>query len=342
MNLLLVGASHKTAPLKVRERFSLTRRQLRESLTQLKKEDSVLGAAILSTCNRIEFYVHLANMNSCNERVKNLLFEHCHIKKNDLRYFYILKGADAAGHIFRVASGLDSQVLGETQILGQVKTARATAGDAGAISGLLDAVFEKAVETGKKVRTETKISRGNVSLGGAAIRMIEEKFSDLQGKLILIIGAGKIGGLVSKYLKKKKIKGIFVSNRTYTKACELAENCGGEAVNFSRLGEKLRKVDVVITSTSSPHLILRRKILGEVMKTREKPLLIVDLALPRDVAPEAREIPGISLYDLDDLKSIVDENYSRRIEEAGAAEAIVQSELDKLCRQLELAQEAAP
>ena len=343
MNILLVGISHKIAPLKVRERFSFTKKRLKEVLTGLKETDSVLGAVILSTCNRMEIYTHLANMNSGMERVKRFLFEYCRIKENDLkRHFYILKSEDAVGHIFRVASGLDSQVLGETQILGQVKAAKAAAKDIGIISGLLDAVFEKAVEVGKTVRTETKISKGNVSLGSAAIRMIEEKFSDLQDKLVLIIGAGKIGTLVSRYLNEKKIKGIFVSNRTYVKACELAKDCGGEAVNFNRLREELKKVDVVISSTSSPHLILGREILTEVMKVREEPLLILDLALPRDVAPEAREIPGISLYNLDDLKSIVDENYNKRIEEARIADRIIRRELDKfLCRQLELVQEAA-
>jgi glutamyl-tRNA reductase len=343
MNILLVGISHKKTPLKVRERFSFTKKRLGETLAELKKMDSVLGAVILSTCNRMEVYIHLANMNSGMEKVKKFLFGCCRIKESDLnRHFYILKSEDAVEHIFKVASGLDSQVLGETQVLGQVKAARVIARDIEVISNSLDAVFERAMQAGKIVRTETKISKGNVSLGSAAIRMIEEKFSDLQDKLVLIIGAGKIGTLVSRYLKEKRIKGIFVSNRTYTKACELAEDCGGEAVNFSHLREKLKKVDVVITSTSSPHLILGREIVMEVMKTRERPLLIMDLALPRDVAPEVREIQGVFLYDLDDLKSIVDENYNKRIEEARIADIIIRRELDKfLCRQLELAQEAA-
>ena len=334
MNLILFGINHKTAPLKVRERFSFTGKRLKEVLIELKSIDSILGVVILSTCNRTEIYAHMADgseqkAKSREQVTKFFLDGHTFTKDEMNRYFYVLEDIDAVKHVFRVAGGLDSQVLGETQILGQVKSAWTAASEIGTVSSLLDGLFRKAVDVGKIVRTETKISRGNVSLGSAAIKMIEERFFDLMDKFVLIIGAGKIGTLISKYLKEKGINGIFVSNRTYMKARELAENCGGKVVNFSRLQEELKVVDIVICSTSSPHLILRKETLAEVMEIREKPLLIIDLALPRDVAPEAKEIQGISLYDLDDLKSVVEENYNKRKEEAKLADAIVQRKLDK-------------
>lgn len=330
MGLLLVGINHKTAPLEVRERFSFTEKQLKGSLVELKQIDLVLGISILSTCNRTEIYTHLSDANSGLQRIKEFFRSRYQVNEDDIRrYFYILGDLDAARHIFRVASGLDSQVLGETQILGQVKTARAIAKDIGVIGVLLGGLFEKAVDVGRIVRLDTKISQGNISIGSVAIRMLEKQFNGLQDKLVLIIGAGKIGTLVSKYLQEKGIKGIFVFNRTQARTYELASNCGGKAINFSQLREELKTVDIVISSTASPHLILRKETLAEVMQAREKPLLIMDLALPRDVDPEARNIPEISLFDLDDLKSVIEENYARRKQEARLAEVIIQRELDK-------------
>jgi glutamyl-tRNA reductase len=336
MRLLLIGINHKTAPLKVRERISFNKKQLKDALMELKKMDLVFGTVILSTCNRTEIYIHLSKINSGLQKTKRFIYRRFQVKEDGLkRYFYILENnIDVARHIFRVASGLDSQVLGETQILGQVKSAWTVARDLGVTSELLDGLFDKAVKMGKIVRRETKISQGNVSIGSVAIKICEDRLQDLQDKSVLIIGAGKIGTLISKYLKDRNIKGIFVSNRTYEKARELALNCGGEAINFSRLKEKLKTVDIVISSTASPHLVLRKETLTEVMHTRKKPLLIMDLALPRDIDPEAKDIPDIALYDLDDLKSVVEENYNKRIKEANLAEKIIQRELKYFCKDI--------
>ena len=350
MSLLVVGINHKTASLKVRERISFTRRKLKETLGELKKIPPVLGIVILSTCNRTEIYAHLEEKENDKEQILKFLLQSHQITEEEFnRYSYILEDIDGIRHLFRVASGLDSQVLGETQILGQVKSSWRMSKDLEVTSKLLEGLFEKAVEVGKIVRTKTKISQGNVSIGTVAIKMLEQRFKDLGDKTILIIGAGKIGTLVSKYIKEKGTRGIFVSNRTYEKARQLASDCGGEAINFKRLKEKLKTVDIVISSTASPHLVLKKDTLAEVMQERKEPLLIMDIALPRDVDPEARKIRNIFLYDLDDLKSVVEENFARRKEEAKLAEAIIQRELNRfldakwkiLCRQerpLELAQ----
>lgn len=351
MSLLAIGINHNTAPLKVRERVSFTKRRLKETFAELNQVYSVLAAVILSTCNRTEFYAHPIES---KEQIIKFILKNGQLTKGEFRrYFYLLENIDAIRHIFKVASGLDSQVLGEIQILGQVRSAWITARGFGVINALLERVFAKAVDTGKIVRLETKISQGNVSIGSIAIKMLEERFKDLHNKSILIIGAGKIGALVSKYLKKRETRGIFVSNRTYEKAAQLALDCGGEAINFNQLNEKLKTVDVVISSTASPHLVLREQTLAGIMQARAKPLLIMDLALPRDVDPNARNIPHISLYDLDDLRSVVEENFAKRKQEAKIAEEIIQRELDKfldtkwriLCQKdwpLELVPDQAP
>ncbi len=331
MALVLVGINHKTAPLQVRERVSFTKRRIKESLIELKQKDFITGAVILFTCNRTEIYIESKEKREeGKEQIIKFLYGSRDFTEDDFtRYFYTLEDVDLIGHLFRVASGLDSQVLGENQILGQVKSAWMLAKELGASSAMLDKVFEKAINVGKQVRMETKISCGNVSIGSVAITMLERKLKDLRGKSILIIGAGKIGTLVSKYLKERHSKGIFVSNRTYTKAKELASACKGIAINFDQLKDKLIEVDAVISSTASPHFVLRKELLLDVMQLRKKPLLIMDLALPRDIDPEVKNIPDISLFDLDDLKSIIEENYARRKKEIKFAEAIIQMELSK-------------
>lgn len=340
MSLLVVGISHKTAPVRVRERFSFTRKHLEESLRRLKDSGCAAGAVILSTCNRTEVYLE-----DCDSphpgpppegegrrgagRIKEFMFEIFNAPEGARRYFYALEEVDAVRHLFRVASGLESQVLGENQIMGQVRSAWNIAKDALASTPELDGIFVAALKTGGLVRTQTKISYGNTSIGSVAIRMIEEKTGNLENHSVLIIGAGKIGALISSYLREKKIKGIFVASRTYARAVRLAAGCGGRAVGFDRLQEELEGIDIVISSTSSPHVILKKEMLERLMRERSAPLLIMDLAVPHDVDPDAGNIPGISLYDLDDMKSVVEENYRMREQEAHSAQMLVEKQLEK-------------
>lgn len=331
MGLVLIGISHKTAPVEIRERFSLTRNQLRESLGQLKESDGVESIIILSTCNRMEIYAHSSCNKRCTDSITEFLADKFGVSGSDIRkYFYILMDEQAVRHIFRVASGLDSQVLGETEILSQVRSAWLISRESGLTNDLLDTVFEKAIEVGTSARQNTRISHGNVSIGSVAIKMLKGRFRSLQDKIVLIIGAGKIANLMSKYLKKEGIKGFFVSNRTYAKACELAEECKGEAINFNQLQEKLKDVDIVISSTASPHIILKKKFIAEVMNTRQNPLLLLDLAVPRDIDPEVRGITDVFLYDLDDLKYVIEKNYNNRKKEAMRVEEMIEKELEAL------------
>lgn len=337
-NFIVIGISHKTAPVKVREKFSFTSRQAEEALQKIRYSSFGEGAVILSTCNRSEIYIHAA-ADIARAGFEGLrpfilsIYGACAPGKES--YFYAFRGMDALRHIFRVASGLDSQVLGEAQILGQVKIAWRFAYDRGLTNELLDRVFEKALRTGKSVRLETGISQGPTSIGSVAINMLEKKFKDLKERSVLIIGAGKIGALVSRYLKERDMRGIFVANRTYWRAQELAENCSGKAVDFFALPEELKRVDIIISSTSSPHVVLRKELIAEVMRARKRPLFIMDLALPRDVDPEAGQITGVSLCGLDDLKGVVDRNQKMKEREAGVAEKIVRRQLIGLCEEAE-------
>jgi len=322
--MIVIGINHKTAPVDVRERFSFTRKHLAEALAEFKDSGLVHGAVILSTCNRTEVYADAAQ-----EGAASLIFGMFNAAEADRDYFYVLNDSDCVRHLFRVASGLDSQVLGETQVLAQVRSAWAVAKDSGATGGLIDRLFTRAQEVGSAVRGRTKISQGNISIGSVAIKMLEENVSDLGSKSVLIVGAGKIGALISEYLLEKRIKGIFVASRTYAKAAGLASECGGRAVDFESLEEELKNVDIVISSTASPHIVLKGEMISEAMRSRPgRPLFILDLALPRDVDPEVRGISGVSLYDLDDLKNVVEDNYNRRRIEAALAEDIVRGEAE--------------
>ncbi len=329
MMFIVIGISHKTAAVKIREKFSFTTKHLDESLLKLRNSGLVSGAVILSTCNRTEIYASVIEENF--HPASEFIFKIFAASVNERRqHFYILRDMACLAHLFKVAAGLDSQVLGETQILGQVKSAWFTACQKASTDRQLDEIFQKALALGRRVRRETRISQGNVSVGSVSIDLLEKKFSDLNQRSVLIIGAGKIGALVSKYLKDKNMAGIFVASRTYSRALDLAAACSGKAVDFSCLEQELGGVDIVISSTSSPHIVLKKEVVERIMRSRSRPLFIMDLALPRDVDPEVKVISGVSLYDLDDLKSVVSENQRKKETEAAAAEKIIAGELTNL------------
>ncbi|MFQ5866899.1 MAG: glutamyl-tRNA reductase [bacterium] len=330
MNLILIGISHKTAPLKIRERFAFSRKRLGEALSKLLEMESIDEAVILSTCNRVEIYTCINDMEMGQVELRNFLVNYHHLEENrNSKYLYLLKDKEAIKHLFRVASGLDSQVIGENQILGQVKSAYLQAKEMGTTNGLFNRLFQKASAVGKLVRTKTRISQGNLSIGKVALKMLEEFWQRLTGKKILIIGTGKIGELVTKYLKDREVSGVFIANRTYENACLLASKVGGKAVRFDRLKEELKEADIVISATASPHLIIKREIISEIMELRRKTLVIMDLALPRDVDPEVKNVSNVILYNLDDLNSIIESNHKQRKEEAKRAEKIVEEETEK-------------
>jgi glutamyl-tRNA reductase len=252
-------------------------------------------------------------------------------------YLYTYIGKEAVLHLFKVASGVDSQIFGENQIWEQVKFAFAQAKEISCTDNFLDNIFFYAVRTGKQVRHQTQISQGNTSIGSITASLIKEKIGCLRDKKILIIGVGKVTELVTKYLKEEEAHTVLVSNRTYDKAKELADCVGGKAIRFGELKEKLKEADVIISATASPHLILKKEDI-----LNEKPLLIIDLAVPRDIDPEVRYIKGIELYCLDDMNYIIEKNLENRRKEAPQALEIINREVENLCSSGLLELEAVP
>ncbi|MBW9223045.1 glutamyl-tRNA reductase [Methanothermococcus sp. SCGC AD-155-E23] len=272
---------------------------------------------LLQTCNRVEVYF--------DPEVENL-----EDLKEDFKDFELIEGDEAILHLLRLASGLESMIVGEDQILGQIKKSYHTAKSYGKTTRYLDTVFLKSIHTGQRVRSETKINRGKVSVASAAIELLE-KTVGLDNKNILVIGAGEIGTLVGKVLIEKKIRAIFVANRTYERAERLAKKLGGMAVHFDKLKEALNFCDIIICATASPHKILDKEILRDVKGEK----IIVDIANPRDVDDNVRELPNVKLYTIDDLKLVAQENLERRKREIPAVERIIEEEFSILKRKLE-------
>ncbi|NOZ64064.1 MAG: glutamyl-tRNA reductase [Caldiserica bacterium] len=331
MDFVLWGINHRSAPLKVRERFSFSCRKVEEILMRWSKSEVIDELVVLSTCNRTEVYV----ASGFPGEVQEFLREELHLRGYPPEYFYFLQNKDMVRHLFYVASGIDSQVMGENQILSQVKEAYFRAKEAGSTGKHFNKLFQKAMEVGKIVRRKTKISAGNVSVGSVALKMVENLWGGLEGKRILIIGTGKIGELVARYLTQKGISGTFVANRTYKKAVELAGKIGGKAVRLDNLRKEVESADIVISATSSPHLILKKKLVQEVMRCRKEPLCMMDLALPRDIDPEIKNIDKVVLYDLDTLNLIVAENHKMRMKEAEKAKVIIEEEVEKLWKRMD-------
>ncbi|MFH1957999.1 MAG: glutamyl-tRNA reductase [bacterium] len=349
MNFILLGISHKTAPVKVRERYSFSKKRLSETLIRLSRNKMIDEVVLLCTCNRTEIYANtlarrdLAGGDFTDAAKKSLYSElrrACRqagttnypttsLRAGELQYFYFLQNKDVIKHLFRVGAGLDSQVIGESQILGQVKNAYFHAKELGTTGKYFYKLFQKAIEAGKIVHRTTKISEGNISIGTVALRMAENLLGTLNGKKILIIGTGKTGELAAKYLADRGISGSFVANRTHEKAIELAAKIGGRAVGFNNLKNEIKDTDIIISATASPHLILKKEMIREIMSLRRKPLCLMDLALPRDIDPEIKCINNVSLCNLDDFNLIIEENYRKRVQEAKKAEEIIKEEVKK-------------
>ena len=328
MSLIVLGLNHQTAPVEIREKISFSKERLKNAISKLTKDNcEVVEALILATCNRMEIYATTKNLNNGLEKIKEFLISYHQLKIPNLdRYLYVLQDEEAIKHIFKVACGLDSQILGENKILGQVREAYIVAKNLNK-NHFINKLFSRAIEVGKRVRKETKISEGNLSFGSVALNFAERELGFLQRKNILLIGAGKISELIVNYLIVKGTNTVIVSNRTYEKAVHLAKKLEGKAIRFDSLREELNIVDIVLCSTSAQHYVLKKEIFDGIK--REKPLLIFDLSLPRNVSPDIKGIDNISLYDLDDLNATIEENYKQRQDEAKIAEIIVDEEVQK-------------
>lgn len=334
MHLIALGLNHRTAPVEVRERFSLSKEEQGEALERLTELSAVDEAVIISTCNRTEIYAVVTEKAKGREELQKFFAS---IGNDDSveQYLYWFVEADCAEHLFRVASSLDSLVVGEGQILSQVKDAYKLARESGAVDTILNLLFQKAIAVGKKVRTETKIAYNAVSVSSAAAELTKEKLGTLEGKNALIFGAGKMAELMAQHLLAHGIGKIFVANRHHEKAVDFASRYQGIAVEFNEAFEKAAHADVVITSTGAPHYIVTLENVEKLMRERDgKPLVIVDIAVPRDVDPEVAEVEGVTLSNIDDLSQVVEEHRRERAIEAEGAGKIVYDELGEFLEKL--------
>jgi glutamyl-tRNA reductase len=336
MNFLLVGINHRTAPVEVRERMNIPEAHLGPAISDLVRRPGVTEGMILSTCNRVEVVVSAEEQADAQPTLRGFLADY---HRTDLapfeKYFYWRRQHEVVQHLFRVASSLDSMLVGEPQILGQMKRAHAIARQAGALHGLLDDTVMHAFAVAKRVRTETAIGTSAVSVSYAAVELAKKIFGNLTGKSIFVIGAGKMSELAAKHLLRSGASHIYVTNRTPQRAAELAAAFKGMAVPYLELTDHLPKADIVISSTGAPHFILNK---AQVEKTlsarRNRPMFFVDIAVPRDIDPKVNELDNAFLYDIDDLGQVVDENKKQREREAVWAEEIVQQEVQKMLKRL--------
>ena len=302
MHVVCLGLSHKSAPVELREKFAVGDSHLGEVAVKLAQVPGVGEAVVLSTCNRVEYYLAAEDAT----RAADAVMEFVHSRgATDTAALSPLRGDDGVRHLFRVVSGLESMVLGETEILGQVKKAYQAAQTAGATSRNLNKLFQRAFNVAKEVRTQTSITRGAVSVGSAAVDLAEKIFGKLDHCNVMILGAGETAEMTAKALQLRGAKAIFVSNRTYERAHTLAELLGGRAIHFDEWDREFDTIDILIGSTGAPHAVVAKTKLKPLMHRRvHRPLFCIDLAVPRDFEPGVNELDGVYLYDIDALQAI--------------------------------------
>lgn len=331
MNLIVVGTNHKYSPLELRERLYFSRKSARDGLDFLKERGIIKGAVILSTCNRVEIYASAPEPEKGIEEIKDFISRSHAMGINKFSpYIYIYKGMDAARHLFSVACGLDSLVLGEAQIIEQVKAALIESENAGFIDRPLKGIFDSSVSFADSVHKDNKIFSGDISIGSIVVSFLKERFGRLEGKNILIIGTGKVTELVVGYLEKERPTAILISNRTFEKAKALASRINARAVRFNELKSFLAKADIIITATRSPYFIIKKEMLEGIAGNK---ILILDFALPRDVDPQVRGIKNVELFYLEDLKPVIEKNVSGRLRQAEGLREMIGMEIGKLCEE---------
>ena len=334
--LLALGVSHHTAPLALREKLALTEGKAAGVLSALVSEEPISEAASLSTCNRTELYLVATDSVEAETAGLGVLAREAGIPPTELLGpLYSLRGADAARHLYRVTAGLDSMILGEAEIQGQVKRAYELALVEGATGPILNRMFRGALAAGKRARTETAVGEKGVSIPSVAVELAQRNLGDLSARQVLLIGAGETSELTARALAARGSDAVFIANRGYNRAISLAQRFGGKAVRIDELPVQLATADIVVSATNSPHHLIERSELGLIMGQREdKPLLLIDLAVPRDIDPECREIEGVSLFDVDEVQAIVERNASGREAEARHAVSILDAELSRFERWL--------
>ncbi|MFP5299036.1 MAG: glutamyl-tRNA reductase [Actinomycetota bacterium] len=346
MSVVVVGLNHKTAPVSLLERLAINEERLPKALHQLATAEHVVEGAILSTCNRTEVYAVVSKYHAGAQDIRNFLAEFCHVEPEDfIDHLYTYHDDSAVRHLFRVAAGIDSMVVGESEILGQVRRSYLRADDEGLISRILGAAFRQALRVGKRARSETEIGRNPVSVSSAAVDLARRAFpaTGLTGKRVAIVGAGKMGRLAARALADAGATELTVVNRTAERAENLAEIFDATAVPFELLEDTIADSDILICSTTAPETIVDASMLQRAMQPRgeDRPLFIVDIAVPRDVDPGAAEITGVVLRDIDDLKGVVEANLGSRMGEVTRVEELITTEVDRFL-QWERSTEFAP
>jgi glutamyl-tRNA reductase len=334
--LFVLGSSHNQAPLEVRERFALTPEKIAELQDLLLKDGLIRECLVLNTCNRLEIYGIAKSPTAPEELIRDRLSQIQGVSRQLLdRHSFWHNNLDVIQHALEVSAGLDSQMVGETEILGQLKASYATAKQAKATGVVLNRLFEKSFQAAKSARTQTGITRGQISIGNVAVDLASRIFGKLSKSRVLLLGSGEVGEKTAQALKSRGVSEVAVSSRTFENAHRLAHELKGAAIDFDDFIEQLHKFDIVIGSTAAPGALLTREIIRATMRTRpEQPLFLIDLALPRDIDPDVEDIENVYLYNLDDLSTIANENLAVRKAEIERARDILKGHAWNLWLQL--------
>jgi glutamyl-tRNA reductase len=336
MKLTVTGVNHRTAPVELRERLAFHAGALPGALRALRQCEGVREAMILSTCNRVEVAAASEERTDMRARVAEFLAASHRLEPGLLDpHLYHHENREAVRHLFRVAASLDSMVVGEPQILGQMKAAYAAAKAHGALGGELEAVLTAAFRVAKRIRSETGIGRSAVSVSFVAVELAREIFGSLAGKKVLVVGAGKMSELAARYLHRSGASQIFVTNRTEDRATELARLFGGSTIPYNAFLSRLPEIDILIASSGAPHYILHKEDMRRVIEARRnRPVFLIDIAVPRNIDPAVNELDNVFLYDIDDLERVVEANRRERLKEAAQAEEIIAAEVERLLARL--------
>tara|TARA_R110002096_G_scaffold4493_16_gene20917 strand:- start:18931 stop:19989 length:1059 start_codon:yes stop_codon:yes gene_type:complete len=329
MNLICLGISHQTAPVEVRERMAFSESDLPNALGEIASTNGIREVVVLSTCNRVETYAVADHAGRGLDILESYLRNHFGLDSDLELPFFRKSDRDSALHLFRVASGLESMVLGETEIFGQIKKAYASAQSVGTTSRTLNKLFQQSFSVGKYIRNHTQIQRGSTSVGSVAVDLAEKVFGELKRCHVMLIGAGDMSRTVAQSLLSRGAKSVIVSNRSFDRAEELAGEIGGEAIRFDDWESKITETDIVIASTSAPHTIMKPDAVSDAMRLRRgRPLIIIDIAVPRDVEPEVAELADVYLYPIDSLSQIAGRARKQREAQIRQCEELLASYLD--------------
>jgi glutamyl-tRNA reductase len=330
MGIVVVGLSHKTAPVDVREKLSFPEAVVPDALKALMGYEGIKESLILSTCNRVELYTCVQESKKGVEQIKKFISDYHSLSPESLEQaLYVHPDAQGVRHLFRVASSLDSMIVGEPQILGQLKDAFDIALTAKTTGAVLNKLLKKSISVAKRVRTETKIAESAVSISFAAVELAKKIFGNLEDKTVMLLGAGEMAELAARHLLKNGVKSVLVANRTFERAVELAEEFNGSAVRFEDFPSEMVMADILICSTGAQTCVVRHDVVHKALKDRRnKPIFMIDISVPRNIDPEVNKIDNVFLYDIDDLQGVVNTNIEGRAREAEKAEELIMQEVE--------------